>query len=352
MKAGIITFINTINYGAALQAYALQESVEALGIEAEVIQYTNAAIEKKEKNIGFTSVKSLIKKIVMGAGIRNKTRAFQKYEDQNIHRGAKLTPNSVDEVNALYDFFITGSDQVWNMSITQEDWNYFLSFVSNPQKKIAYAPSFGNDIFPEKDYTIASEYIADISALSVREESGQTLIQKIAQKNAAVVLDPTLLLNKKDWENRISFRPQLKHYILVYFPNDKNRVFEFVGRLQQKTNLPVVYLSISPKPQRGVTTIYDASPDEFLGWILYADYVVTGSFHGTAFSLNFEKQFFYEPSGAGSRIDNLVRLTSTEDRRIDNRTVLEYNINYAQVSPKLDDERQKSKRWLKNALKV
>lgn len=350
IRIGIITFVNTVNFGASLQALALQEVIESFGMRAEIIQYVNQDIENAEKNKGNLSLKGLLKKFVMGRGLQEKTEKFKVYEDTYIHTGASLTPQTAADVNQMYDFFVTGSDQVWNTKLTHTDWTYFLDFVQDDAKKVSYAPSFGNVPFPEESYTQAAEYLDQIHALSVREASGAELICKLTRKNAEVVLDPTLLLNRKEWEQHCGFVPPLKNYILVYFPHDKKKTFAFVDKLKEKTGLPVVYLSISPRKQRGVKTIYDASPDEFLGWMLNADYVVTGSFHGTAFSLNLEKQFFYEPSGKGSRIDNLVRLTGTEDRSIDNAQVMEKVIEYGPVRDKLSAERQKSRNWLKNAL--
>ena len=352
IKVGIVTFINTINYGASLQAYALQECVEKFGVRAEIIQYVNEKIEKKEKNRKLLSIRRLVKSLVMGSDIINKIESFQKFENDNIHRGDVLLPNSKDIINKEYDFFITGSDQVWNMNITHEDWTYFLNFVYDNKKKISYAASFGNDIFPQKCYDEAAYYLSQIPSLSVREMSGLQLIKKLTGREAVVVLDPTLLLSKKEWEERINFKPDLQHYILVYLPHNKQLVFEFVFDLKKATNLPVVYLSISPRPQNNVKTIYDASPDEFLGWMYYADYVVTGSFHGTAFSLNFEKQFYYEPSANGGRIENLVELTGTGSRQIGNKTDFNQEIDYSYVSKKLELERNKSKAWLKEKLRL
>lgn len=352
MKVGIITFTNTVNFGASLQAYALQEVLGINGADAEVIRYKNKDIEKKEKNTDIKSFKSIIKSLVMGNGIKKKAVAFQNYEKDRIKDGLELLPDTVEKVNSAYDYFITGSDQVWNMSLTHEDWTYFLDFVKDENKIVSYAPSFGNVPFPEEDYEIAGKYLKRFKSLSVREASGSQLIKKMIGRDAEVVLDPTLLLNKKAWSDRVSFVPKLEHYILVYFPHNKKLVFDFVEKLKAKTGLPVIYLSISPRPQSGVKTIYDASPDEFLGWMKNADYVVTGSFHGTAFSLNLEKQFFYEPSGKGSRIDNLVTLTGTESRCITNNNVFDEKIDYSVVSEKLDSERKNSLKWLKDALNL
>lgn len=348
MKIGIITFINTINFGALLQAYALQEVLSGFGNDVEVIRYINKNIEEKEKNNGKITLKKIYKKIIMGKATKRKEEKFKAFENNNIKFGLQLN-NNFEQINKLYDLFVTGSDQVWNMKITNKDWNYFLDFVSDDKKKISYAPSFGNDKFPEEEKNNLKEQVKKFKALSVREESGKKLIEEISSKKAEVVLDPTLLLNKEEWESKIKFKPKIEHYILVYIPHNKKIVFDFVDKLKKEKRLPVVYLSISPKIQKGVKTIYDASPDEFLGWIKNADYVVTGSFHGTAFALNLNKQFFYESTGDGSRINNLIKICGTEDRNLSNIKDFNKKIDYDIVNKKLNKERMKSLNWLKQA---
>ena len=351
MRTGIVTFINTINYGASLQAYALQEALRSFGIDAEIIQYTNEFIRNKELNLNKkVSLKILIKTVVMGNAIKRKAEKFKAFEEKNINFGLFLNNDSVNKVNSYYDCFITGSDQVWNMDITHSDWFYFLSFVSDARKKISYAPSFGNVKFPPEKIPGAMNYLKRFDALSVREKSGQDFIRANCDLSAEVVVDPTLLLDKDEWKKITSFVPKEKHYILVYFPNNKKQVFNFVKQLSKKTGCKIIYLSISPKIERGVKTIYDASPEEFLGWFNHADYVVTGSFHGTAFSINMEKQFFYEPSGEGSRIDNIVSICGVKNRSILTPDIIDDVIDYDQVRTRLQAERQKSLDWLRGAL--
>ena len=351
MNIGIVTFINTINYGALLQAYALQEKIRDLGENPEIIQYTNELIEKKEKNSKPYRLGHIIKKVVMGKATERKIHEFELFEAKNIIKGRKLT-SDIDnsDINRYYDMFITGSDQVWNMTITHEDWIYFLSFVEDNRKKVSYAASFGNNEFPYDKREKAALLLKQFNAISVREQSGADFIKELTNIDATVVMDPTLLLTRKECITKTKYIPSIEKYILVYFPHDKKRVFAFTKRLQKLTGLPIVYISISPRPQFGVKTIYDASPDEFLGWILNATYVVTGSFHGTAFSLNLEKQFFYEPSGKGSRIDNLVNITGTVNRSIDSFQSLDNMIDYIAVSKKIDLVRNKSIEWLNSAL--
>lgn len=350
MKIGIISFTNTLNYGASLQAYAMQELLRKNDNNVEIIKYTSDIIEAKEKNIKKNNIKSLYKEIIMGRGIRNKSEKFETFENKRICFGMELNEDTKKEVNNNYDLFITGSDQVWNPQITNYDWTYFLNFVNDKEKKISYAPSFGKGSFSDREKEKAKNYLQEFKAVSVREVAGKKLIKKISNIDAEVVLDPTLLLNKVDWESRIKFKPNIDHYILVYLPHNKKKVFNFVKKLKRKTGLPIIYLSISPRIQFGVKTIYDASPDEFLGWINNADYVVTGSFHGTAFSINLNKQFFYEPTGEGSRIDNLVKITGTEERSIYNENVINERIDYAIIEERLNKERKKSIKWIKKAI--
>lgn len=352
MKVGILTFTNTLNFGAVLQSFALQEKVKSFGYDAEIIQYTNKFIENKEKNKSIFSPKFLLRQMVMGSALKRKEKAFRAFEKQNIVSGLKLTESNIAEVNNYYDKFITGSDQVFNAVITDTDWHFYLDFVTESKKKVSYAPSFGDVVFSEEAKKKATELLSDFNALSIREASGQKLIKEMTGKEADIVLDPTLLLSKSDWENRITFKPNLEHYILVYFPHNKKLVFDFVEKLKEKTGLPVIYLSISPRKQSGVHTIYDSSPDEFLGWIKNADYVVTGSFHGTAFSLNLEKQLFYEPlskNGIEGRIDNLARVAGVQHRCISSANLDEV-LDYSDVRNKLNNVRSKSEDWLKKAL--
>lgn len=349
MKIGILTFINTINYGALFQAFALQWVLEKLGHRAEVLQYTNIDIEKKEMNANKLSPKYLLRKIVIGNKFVEKRKKFQLYEQAKIHKGAAIQRCCFDNSVENYDAVVVGSDQVWNVDLTYGDYTYFLEGFENLNKRVAYAPSFGNHLNEEKLNDKVVQLLNKFCLLSVREQSGANLINRVMNKDVKVVLDPTLLLNKNEWSKYFSFTPPQYKYILVYFPNNKKKVFGFAKKLAKATGCKIVYLSISPRVQMGVETIYDASPEEWLGWLYYADYVIVGSFHGTAFSINFGKQFFYENAGEGSRIDNLVSVTGTKYRDLDCCDI-EEKIDYSKVHETLDALRDDSIAWLKSGL--
>lgn len=350
-KIGIITFINTINFGASLQAYSLYKTIKRMGYDVKLISYNNSFIENKEKNTERKiSMKSIIKKVVMSKGTKRKIRKFADFEKSNIEFSDNYYEDNIKRSNEEFDTFVTGSDQVWNLKITNSDWNYFLSFVNKDKTKISYAASFGNNVIEKKDYKSIKKNLKDFSGISVREESGQKFLEKNCEIKSKVVLDPTFLINKEEWEKLSDFKPNIDKYILVYFPHNKDKVFKFAKKLSKEKKLPIVYLSISPKIIFNVKTVYDASPEEFVGWIKNAEYIVTGSFHGTAFSINLEKQFYYEPSGDGSRIDNLVKMTDTYDRSIDLIKDFDIKIDYEKSKKILENKKKESLDFLKNAL--
>lgn len=349
MKIGILTFIDTINYGALFQAYALEEVLREMGNDVEIIRYINEIIEAREKSSNRYSIRGLLNSLIIGNGLKRKEEKFRDFESAFMKGTKKCDDKTISDVCKTFDKIITGSDQVWNLTLTGGDLHYFLDFVSDDTKKISYAPSFGETEIPQNIRDKVSRLLRGFKALSVREHSGLAKISQVSERKAEVVLDPTLLLTKAHWQKLLVSKLCKDPYILVYLPHKKDICFSFAKRLQAKTGYKIIYLSISPRIIKGVKTIYDASPQEWLSWIFYADYVVTGSFHGTAFSLNFEKQFFFENLGAGSRIDDLVRLTGTSERNLTSASmddIIDYNL----VKYKLQKNRTASMKWLKNAI--
>ncbi len=349
MKVAVLTFIDTINYGALLQSYALKTIIENLGHKCDIIQYTNRFIEKNEKNANLFSINWLLRELIIGRHFQTKTNKFRTFEKKYITYTNKVTSETIHTIDKDYDIIIVGSDQVWNLNITNNDWHFYLDFINNKNKKISYAPSFGESELTDSMLNRIGLLLNEFKSISVREDSASVLLKNKLDIVAEVVLDPTLLLRKEDWSKIVDFKPVLEHYILVYLPHDKKIVFDFAKRLSQEKGLPIVYLSISPRIIKDVTTIYDASPTEFLGWIKHADYVVTGSFHGTAFSLIFEKHFFYEPVHRNSRIGNLVNISGTNKQDL---LVADWNskIDYANVTKKILFLQEKSVNWLKQSL--
>lgn len=350
MTVGIITFYNTINYGALLQGYSLQKKINEFGIECEIIQYECESISKREKPIELTSIrnaKDLIKFITLKSSEESKFKKFNRFSSENIKYSKKVyTRESVKELSKDYESFIVGSDQVWNLNLSDGDYTYFLDFETDKSKKNSYAASFGYEEIPDKYKELSKQYLKEFNNITVREESGSKIIKNIIDRDAKVVLDPTMLLTSEEWLDISKLKPSEEKYILLYFIHNKKETFKFARELAKKKGLKLIYINISPKPAFGMKNVRDASPEEFLGLVKNAEYVITGSFHGTVFSINFNKKFFFEinknKGNYNTRIANLVKALDLEDRAIDNIEDIDMPINYECVNKKLNELRESS----------
>lgn len=254
-----------------------------------------------------------------------------------------------------YNKLITGSDQVWNFGNCKVDGTHFLNFAEDYQK-IAYAVSFGTDMVDEAHRTQIAEWISHIPFLSVREPRGVEIVKELTGRDAQLVLDPSLLISKEQWKS-IATMPKQLNYILVYIRERRSKLFnDTVRRLSQKTGLPVVELTPYRRGNKIGKCVFCPGPREWLGYFLNAEYVITNSFHGMAFSLNFNKQFYSlllnnEPTN--SRINGLLEQFSLQERIITDNTVLDNinNINYKETNALLQAKRESSMTFLTNALK-
>lgn len=360
MKIGILTFYNTTNYGALLQAYALQNKIHELGKECEIIRYDCEEITKREKAISFLeirSIKELIKYIVLNSSQKKKFNKFIEFE-QNFMMESKdiYDKNNIKESSEEYDLFIVGSDQVWNLSLSGDDYSFFLDFERDNEKKRAYAASFGYSQVPNKYLKNTEKYLKDFSKIAVREESGKAIVNSVVKKDAVVVLDPTLLLTKEEWFKVSSYKPKYEKYILLYFIHNKKETFKFARKLAKEKGLKLVYINISPKVAMGMKNLRSASPEEFIGLVKNAEYVITGSFHGVAFSINFNKEFFYETNKSkenyNSRIDNLIKILKLENRNINLSNSFDEEIDYKKVNNLLSEARENSINVLKEITEI
>ncbi len=261
-----------------------------------------------------------------------------------------------EDLSERYDYFITGSDQVWNPNNLHGTSFFFLTFAPK-HKRIAYAPSFGvSEIKPEfvKDY---KEWISGISSLSVREDDGAKIIKELTGREAPVHVDPTLLLTKEKWlsiSKEADNKPKGK-YLLTYFlggvpPQYKDQI----NRIVEENNLEVINLGDIKEKDT-----YRTGPSEFIDYINSCSVFCTDSFHGAVFSILLEKPFIvYERMGTSlsmySRIETLLDkfdLRSREAKNIKSNEDI-FSIDYSHVSPILDAERNKSFEYLKNALNI
>lgn len=286
-----------INYGSVLQAYATQYIVEKLGCNAIIIDYL---FPNKEHLSPIKRVRSfwgnLYHKFFHTSEYRKK-KAITKFCQNNLHLSKEYSNSDILKNDSpWYDIYMVGSDQVWNPIHMKGDDTFLLGFTPLHAYKISFSSSFATNNLPDK---IKNDYIRNLNNfeyLSVRERNGAKLIKDIIGKDVPITLDPTLMLNTDDWETLIahsSNKFEAQKYILLYIQNyafnPAPYIFDLLLDLQKKTGLNIYSLSRIPKSymNKKIKCIIDASPITFLQAFKCASYIVTSSFHGTAFALNF-----------------------------------------------------------------
>lgn len=339
------------NYGTSLVGYALLKKIQMLGYDVEVINYKkqltlvqkfafvwNAvrAGEAKELFMRANAKKVLDAHPQYAAGIAERVKSVEAY------KAKKLIPlfhdyvgyDALHEGSKNYDAVVVGSDQVWTpMSLPNKFFN--LLFVENSVRKVAYASSFGVSVIPDFQKKATGEYLDRFYAIGVREQKGKEIVDTLSHQMATVVADPTMLLNAKDWEEEIyesasvsGFKVPNEPYIFCYFLGTNPEGRKATEKLKAKTGYKIVTLRhmdeyYEADEQFGDVAPYDVDPNGFLRLIHDAAYVCTDSFHCSAFSIQFHKQFmtFYRFAqgsaiGRNSRIDSLFNVLGINRDRI------------------------------------
>lgn len=314
MKVGIITITNGENYGNRLQNYAVQEALKDSGIEAETIHKITNVFDAENHNY----IRKLKLKKILHYHLTVEERRrlnFYRFTKRYIKKAHFVIDNAIPQgLENAYDYFIAGSDQVWNPYLDYCTPANFLTFTKS-YKKIAFAPSIAVTEIPEDLKDNFRKWIGDFRLLSVREESGAKIIEKLCGRAAEVLFDPTLYLSADRWrkiERKPDFSPSPKKYLLQYFLGKCSKEYKkIIEGYASKNHLEIVQLQTKEH--------YDIAPDEFLYLIDHAALVCTDSFHGTVFSIIFKTNFvvFYRMENfadMGSRIDTLLKKFSMENR--------------------------------------
>lgn len=322
-RVGIITFHRSINYGAVLQAYALQNTIKKLGYDAEVIDYGKIGQDK----LFFWSTCSV--KAIIGSFINNCLRLFgekkrldkfKNFSEKVIKISSKHYSNKEELINdiKLYDYVITGSDQVWHPVICEDDMTYFLDLPISSKQKISYAPSFGVKELTKDQQNKYYPLLQNIGHLSIREEAGQKILESLLNIKVPIVVDPTLLCDIEEW-NKIAIPPKHKKKYILFFTvlGDPEGSKEFVYELSKKYNYDIIKIGdirdlLNFKYKSGRY----AGPQEFIGLVKNAEYVITNSFHGTVFSIIYRKNFFtfLNKNDRNSRLESITKILGLQNQ--------------------------------------
>lgn len=341
MKTAILTFHNTRNCGAALQAYALQKAINDMGVDCKILDYRCDAIVSAYRIIPFwkcRGVKALVKWCLTARRDRVTQKKFDRFIQKHFHCSHVYENATVYQANEHFDGFVVGSDQVWNMHLNGKDQTYLLDFAEDSACKIAYAASMGYRTVPAEIKDTFTTCLGRFHAVSVREIPAQASIEELTGKKPELVLDPTLLLDKADYDAFTASNVPKKPYIFVYTIADTPHIAQAAKELSNQTGLPIVWGHMSYYRKPGAKNVTTLCPEEFVDYIRNASYVLTSSFHGMALSVVLEKQFFYDldakPQNNNSRLETLASLLKLEDRLLTDKNDLlaKTRINYDSVN--------------------
>ncbi len=352
------------NYGSLLQSVATQRIIEALGHQCEIINYVrkderglqgilSSMVGKKEWN------RNLLKKfayiILRYPGEWMNQRFFDRMRKQHL----KLTPvcYTQEELKQLKaDIFMTGSDQVWGpLFRVKYDSAYFLDFVGSNSKKISYAASLGRTEFTPDILQAYKFYMSTYTHLTVRENSAVELLKNLELHCDGQVLDPTLLIDKNQWCQYI--KKEIKgEYVLIYEIHNNSRLDDYAKRFAAHVDLPLVRVTPTlHQVARGGKMIFLPNIGEFLSYIKNATYMVTDSFHGTAFAINLNTQFIevLPNTKTGSRNQSILQFTGLQDRIVtdfNDFSLADKKIDFEKVNKIIATERLKSINTLKTII--
>ncbi len=366
-KVEVITLHRTVNYGSVLQAYATQYVLEKLGYQVEFIDYYPERLHmlgmlKRIKNKSERLKKSLllrmIARIVIFPSYLKRFFVFQQFIKKQLKMThiTYQTEEQIEENIPLADIYCTGSDQVWNVGWNEKfDSPFYLKFVPDGKKRIAYSASFGKAKLEDWEKNETKACLEKYNFIAMREKSGVEIVNQLGIKDAVQVLDPTLLLTKEEWKSLISDKYATKEYILMYNINHNKKLDEYAKRLAKQKNLPLIYISYNYHDCFKYGHLKgNIRVEDFLSLIAHAKYILTDSFHCTAYAINFNKDLLVAyPEKFSTRLVSIVELTGLTNRVIDDYedlSICERKIDYQYASKILDEEREKSIQYLKMAL--
>lgn len=384
-KVGMAINYDYPDYGGMLQAYASYRKIKDLGYEPEAINIDSLSGEIRKRKIRYFArnifdasiVKEksriVLKKIRsklnsdLNRNLAKRNQAMARFSKMKFKtsRQYESWASLADGCNG-YGAVVVGSDQLWLPSNIAGDY-YTLSFVPDNVKKIAYATSFGVSKIAKGQEKKAKEYLSRIEFLSAREESGRKIIKKHTGRDVPLVCDPALLLTADEWDEEISQDRIVKDkYIFCYFMGDNPWQRAFVKKLKKKTGCKIVALLhldqyIESDEKYVDYAPYDISPADFINLVKNADYVCTDSFHGTVFSIIYQKEFFTfkrfsdkATLSTNTRIDSLLKNMHLQQRLVNESdsvtAMLERKIEHSDVQKRLVEFRNSSLRYLIQAL--
>lgn len=364
MKVGIISRHSVANYGSLWQAYALEKVISSLGFPAVTIDYTPT------NEIGGNLAFSLLHNTRWNKNIITKSmfllyqypsfsytfRKFKNFRKKYLTETIEYTSSNDLSMNLPdVDIFCTGSDQVWNQLYDgNRDKTYFLNFVPDNYKKIAYAASFGSNSFDDSDLIEYKNLLKRYNYITVREDSGVDILQKM-NITGEQVIDPTLLFTTSQWDEIANSNVNLRDYILIYQLRPNKKFDEYAKKLAKTKNMKLIRISpLFFQFYKSGKFVYLPDPTMFLSYIKNASCLLTDSFHGTCFAISFRTKFIeILPGRFNARNQSLLKTVRLEDRILhsyDDFSLFDKSIEWDTTHKILSERRECSLNKLKRMI--
>ena len=309
MRIGILTLHMADSYGAVLQAYALQRTLTGLGAENELVSFVRERpVRPQVRPKGPLAVR-------MEKAAWERAGRFEEFRRKRLVHAGPIPWREAARLDGMYDRFVAGSDQVWNLRIPEVGEGHFLTFTP-PEKRFSYAASFGGEAVPERAKDWCAKALGSFRGLSVREESGRAEIAALTSRDAAVCVDPVLLPDRSFWEE-LAVVPDSGPYVFLFLMQYNAELAGMASDYAREHDLALRTVTAAFIPRFGFSAWTDAGPEDWLSLIRHAECVFTNSFHGTAFALLFGRRLRTagltgDLAGRSGRITELLRTAGLE----------------------------------------
>ena len=362
LKVYGVTFDHTVNYGSSLQAYALQTAVENTAVGGEKCSYRLIPLLDMPEHTNYRygiRRQNLLKRMLGEVFFSVNFRQFRAFEGRYMKYADCHHFQDLPRLNQEADAFVCGSDVIWNSFQNKGLDEYYLSFAN--KYKFSYAASFGSEDADKGVTEKQKEYLSELRMISCREKSSAMMAERLTGRKAEIVVDPVLLIGADQWKKIIPKKAKQEKYIFSYTTHLFPEYEKFLQRLSRETGLPVVRAMYAGRPSIAIKQhkLVLQTPQKWLQQLYNAEYVVTNSFHATAFSVMFHKKFFTVVHGDGTKGINIRmndflsglglqnRLYSAAPERMDLTET-----EYASIDSKLDQMRAASQAFLQRNLEA
>lgn len=364
MQIRIITCHDVYNHGASLQAYALQTYLDLMGHTVEIIdykpdylcrQYLLWSVDNPIYDKPFIKQLYLMAKLPGRLAALKRKKVFDAFTKKYIKRTTcRYQSNEELKVNPpQVDLYIAGSDQIWNTLFQNgRDAAFYLDFAPKTARRISYAASFATEDVVEEYKPFVRKMLQNLDVISIRERCSLPLLASLGREDGVAVCDPVFLLSKEQWNEVASYAHEKERYLLVYDTEHSSKIQEIAQQIAKEKKLKIYNIS-GFRLAYVDKDMWASSPLDFVQLVRDADYVVSNSFHATAFSLIFERDFcvINRSEGINERMKNLLMSYNIADRLVTSYSASLLNsIDYRIVNPILQKDIDDSKSFLKKIL--